>query len=297
MDLRTLLSSVAEAIRARDGTTGKIAALSFPDRIRAVPTGSDILLKSLKITKAPSKTAYAKGNTFQPAGMTFQATVGDSSKSYAISVPLADVSFTPGGALAAGTSSVTASFRFGSQGVSAKQAITTSGTPSGEAEKPVAATELFSSIARAIRDMDRTSAGISAANFPARIRAIPKGSDILLKSLKILTPPSRTAYTCSGVTAESFSSAGMSLSATVGDGKKSYAFTVAPGNVSFSPSGALPAGTSSVTATFSLGKQKVSAKQAVTVKRIAVTWALLEGACRTWSAFEAKVSTWSALEA
>lgn len=37
--LRTLFSSVADAIRSMDGTSASIAAENFPARIRAIPTG------------------------------------------------------------------------------------------------------------------------------------------------------------------------------------------------------------------------------------------------------------------
>lgn len=294
MELRELFTDIAAAIRARDGSTASIMAKDFPSRIRAIPTGSDILLKSLSILTPPSKTSYTAGAVFNPAGMTFRASVGAGSKSYNISVPLGDVTFTPSGTLPAGTRSVTASLKFGSQVISAAQAVTVSG--SAAESTPLPLTALLSDIAQAIRDKDGTSAAIKASSFPTRIRDIPTGSYILLQSLTILTPPSKTAYSCSGVSGEAFKPAGMTFRAAVGDGKKSYIFTVPLADVSFSPSGNLPAGTKSVMSTFKLGTQSAAVAQAVTVTKHATTWAELEAACPTWAVLESKVRTWAALE-
>lgn len=128
MVLRELFSAIASAVRERGGTSASIKATDLPARIRALPYESGISLRTLKIVTAPAKTAYSAscftGEAFAPAGMTFQATVGDGSRSFTFPVALSLVTFEPAGRLTVGTKSVTAVFRFGNGSARAAQAVT-----------------------------------------------------------------------------------------------------------------------------------------------------------------------------
>jgi len=73
---------------------------------------------------------------------------------------------------------------------------------------------LFQDIAAAIRAKDGSSEPIPAAEFPARIRAIPTvGGEIVLRSLRLTAPPARTEYYYNGYGGEPFDPAGMELEA------------------------------------------------------------------------------------
>ena len=157
--------------------------------------------------------------------------------------------------------------------------------------------ELFSEIAAAIREREGSTGKVNAASFPARIRALPRSSGIELKALRIVTQPTKKTYSGNCFAAEAFAPAGMTMQATVGDGSKSFTFPVTTGQVSFSPSGGLRAGTKTVTAKFVLGGWSVSATQAVTVSHRTPTWTELERECASWAKLEACAATWRAMEA
>ncbi len=157
--------------------------------------------------------------------------------------------------------------------------------------------ELFSEIAQAIREREGSTAKVRASSFPARIRALPRSSGIELKALRIVTPPAKKAYSGNCFAAEAFAPAGMTMQATVGDGGKSFVFPVTTGQVSFSPSGGLKAGTKTVKATLVFGGWSVSAAQAVTVSHRTPIWTELESACASWTRLEALAATWGAMEA
>ena len=122
MALKDLFSSIADAIREKDGTTAEITASTFPDRIRAIPTGVDgVQLESISITTPPAKTEYFVGETFDPTGMVVQATF---SNGQTMLVSNSNLTFDPSGELSADTTSVTVNFQLGLKMVSATQAIT-----------------------------------------------------------------------------------------------------------------------------------------------------------------------------
>ena len=76
-------------------------------------------LASIAITHAPTKTTYAAGESFDPAGMVVTATYDNSS-----TAAVTGYTVTPSGALTAGTTSVTVSYTEGSITKTATQAIT-----------------------------------------------------------------------------------------------------------------------------------------------------------------------------
>lgn len=61
MSLTALFTDIANAIRAKDGTTANIAASAFPGRISAIPTGADTSDATVSAADIISgKTAYGK---------------------------------------------------------------------------------------------------------------------------------------------------------------------------------------------------------------------------------------------
>lgn len=98
MALSDLFNGIADAIREKDGTADKILALTFPERIRGIPTGSGggIQLSSISVTTPPFKTAYAPGETFIPDGLVITAMYDNGAT---LSIDNANLSFSPAGAL------------------------------------------------------------------------------------------------------------------------------------------------------------------------------------------------------
>lgn len=122
MALKDLFSSIADAIREKDGTTAEITASTFPDRIRAIPTGvGGVQLESISITTPPAKTEYVVGETFDPTSMVVQATF---SNGQTMLVSNSNLTFDPSGELSADTTAVTVNFQLGLKMVYATQAIT-----------------------------------------------------------------------------------------------------------------------------------------------------------------------------
>lgn len=86
---------------------------------------------------------------------------------------------------------------------------------------------LFKDIADAIREKDGTTGQIKAANFPARIRALPAGGgDIELESITVAAPPAATEYQ----PGEFFDPAGLKVRAvyTNGAAREVTDYTVTP---------------------------------------------------------------------
>lgn len=122
MALKDLFSSIADAIREKDGTTAEITASTFPDRIRAIPTGvGGVQLESISITTPPTKTEYLVGDAFDPTGMVVQATF---SNGQTMIVDNSNLTFDPSGELSVDTASVTVNFQLGLKMASASQSVT-----------------------------------------------------------------------------------------------------------------------------------------------------------------------------
>lgn len=98
MALSDLFNGIADAIREKDGTADKILALTFPERIRGIPTGSGggIQLSSISVASLPFKTVYAPGENFVPDGLVVTATYDNGAS---LEVDNANLSFSPAGAL------------------------------------------------------------------------------------------------------------------------------------------------------------------------------------------------------
>lgn len=123
----------------------------------------------------------------------------------------------------------------------------------------MALTDLFSDIANAIREKDGTTAEITASDFPDRIRTIPTGiGGVQLESISIAAPPLKTNY----YAGETFDPTGMVVYANYSNGQSMY---VNHSNLTFDPSGPLPAGTTSVTVNFQWGIKMVSASQPISI--------------------------------
>lgn len=121
MALTDLFNDIADAIREKDGTTAEIVASTFPDRIRAIPTGiGGVQLESITIINPPNKTYYYAGDEFDPTGMAVRANYSNGQSLY---VNLSNLTFTPSGPLTAETTSITVNFQWGIKMVSASQPI------------------------------------------------------------------------------------------------------------------------------------------------------------------------------
>ena len=81
--------------------------------------GGGIKLVSIAITKAPNKTDYRPGQTFDPAGMEVTATY-----EYGITQAVTGYTYTPAGPLAEGTQAVTIKYTEGGVTAQASQAVT-----------------------------------------------------------------------------------------------------------------------------------------------------------------------------
>lgn len=81
--------------------------------------GGGIKLTGIAITKAPTKTTYTQGETFDPAGMVVTATYSNGAK---LTSP--SYTFSPAGALTAGDTAITVTYTEGGVTKTATQAIT-----------------------------------------------------------------------------------------------------------------------------------------------------------------------------
>lgn len=121
MALTDLFNSIADAIREKDGTTAEIVASTFPDRIRAIPTGiGGVQLESIAIVKPPNKIGYVIGESFDPTGMIVQATY---SNGQIMNVNHSNLTFDPSGPFEEVVDSVTVNFQWGLKMASASQPI------------------------------------------------------------------------------------------------------------------------------------------------------------------------------
>ena len=81
--------------------------------------GGGIKLASIAITHGPNKTSYRPGQTFDPAGMTVEATYSNGAKATATGW-----TYDPSGPLTEGTESVTILYTEGGVTAQAQQAVT-----------------------------------------------------------------------------------------------------------------------------------------------------------------------------
>lgn len=122
--------------------------------------------------------------------------------------------------------------------------------------KATALKPLFNQIVDAIHDRDGLSDGISAQDFPDRIRAIPTG--VTLSSIAVTTPPNKTTY----IVGDVFDPSGMVVTATLSNGNT---FPVDSESLSFYPSGALTEEDTIVTISFSWGGSTKTTNQTIAV--------------------------------
>lgn len=117
-------------------------------------------------------------------------------------------------------------------------------------------------------------AGVIAHNAAGeRIVGIAIG--IKLTGIAITTPPTKTAYKVG----ETFDPAGMVVTATYSNGA-----TLTSPSYTFSPAGALTAGDTAITITYTEGGVTKTATQAITVKAISIYGAIWDGTATTaWS--------------
>ena len=127
---------IASAITDKGVATAQDASFqTMQENILAIQTGdSEITLQSLTILTPPDKTGYYYNGlfaeTFDPAGMTFEAVLEAFGVALTIPVGMEYIILSPGGPLDETVTQITASFRFGSQAVTANQPITVSyGSP------------------------------------------------------------------------------------------------------------------------------------------------------------------------
>lgn len=132
--------------------------------------------------------------------------------------------------------------------------------------------QLFNEIVDAIHNRDGLSDGISAQDFPDRIREIPTG--VTLSSIAVTTPPDKTAYVAGDV----FDPAGMVVTAKLSNGN---AFPVDSESLSFSPSGALTEEDAIVTISFSWGGSTKTTTQQVSVITVQLFGAEWDGSAST----------------
>ena len=156
---------------------------------------------------------------------------------------------------------------------------------------------LFKDIADALREKEGTDEPIRAADFPARIRAIPAaGEEIALRALRIASPPEKQGYGCNGFGGEAFDPSGMGLEAELSAFSNPVFLPVGLEYVTISPEGPLPEGTEYVTISLRSEVQTVVARQPVTVRYRSPDWADVEGAGLSWQSFEEEQTTWAGFE-
>lgn len=119
---------------------------------------------------------------------------------------------------------------------------------------------LFNEIVDAIHEKDLKTDGISAIDFPARIRSIPTGGldGVNLESIDIVSPPEKTAY----FVGQTFSPDGICVEAKFSNGFK---IMVSAEELTFDAPDLLTEETTSVTVNFQWGLKMASARQEIKV--------------------------------
>lgn len=156
---------------------------------------------------------------------------------------------------------------------------------------------LFQDISDAIRYKDGSTGKIYPKDFADRIRAIPTGdNEIVLESLVILTPPTKTDYYYNGLFAETFKSDGMTYQATLTAFGTSLQLPVDETYVTLSPTGELNQDVTAIIAIFKFGSQSVSAQQPINVSYRSPSWHDVEYNNLTWESLNTRFDSWNALE-
>lgn len=123
MALTDLFSSIADAIREKDGTTAEITASDFPDRIRAVPTSETVTPINIYMVN-PSGPIYITGNSCKLDTSKFVAKVTFSNgKSVDIGGQSLTTSPANGSKLTVGTTTITVSYTLNKKTVTAYSTI------------------------------------------------------------------------------------------------------------------------------------------------------------------------------
>ena len=247
-------------------------------------------LSSIAITTPPTKTEYAEGESFDPAGMAVTATYDDGTTADVT----ASVTCTPAGALTAADTAVTVTYTEGGVTETATQtitvnpaakvlesiAITTPPTKTeyaeGESFDPagmaVTATYDDGTTADVTASVTCTPAGaLTAADTAVTVTYTEGGvtetatqtitvnpAAKVLESIAITTPPTKTEY----AEGESFDPAGMAVTATYDDGTTADVTA----SVTCTPAGALTAADTAVTLTYTEGGVTETVTLAITVK-------------------------------
>lgn len=242
-------------------------------------------LSSISVITPPNKKAYYIGENFDPAGTVIQASMSDGSTK-----TVSGWTYSPTGALAAGNTTITFSYTENSVTKTCTYTITIRALTSIAVTTPPSKTtynygEKFASAGMVITATYNDGAtrvvsgwtysptgNLNLSNTTITISYAEGGTTKTctqaitvkntLTSISVATPPSKTSY----FAGESFSTAGMVIKATYGDGST--------GNVSgytYSPTGPLAASNKQITISYTYNGTTKTCTQAITVTEISTT--------------------------
>lgn len=202
------------------------------------PVKPEITLTRISITKAPDKTSYIEGDTFDPTGMEVTATYSDNTKA-----PVTGFTFEPKRALTTNDTSITVSYTENGVTKATTQAIAV--TPKEPTVTPGAVVTISGAPATAVYG-DSFTLTASAANAdtngtwtwtssnPAVLEITGSGSSVTVKVLKASTAPVTITAT--------YTSGEKNVSATTSDIHVTHrTITVRADNKSMTVGGTLPA--------------------------------------------------------
>lgn len=117
-------AAVASAVTDMGVATAADAAFAdIAANIRRIETGAELTLAGLSVAAAPARTAYAAGETFDPAGMVVAAEYAADGFSGTFSRTVTDYTYSPDGALTTDDAAVTVSYAEGGAVLTASVAI------------------------------------------------------------------------------------------------------------------------------------------------------------------------------
>ena len=202
------------------------------------PVKPEITLTDISITKAPDKTSYIEGDTFDPTGMEVTATYSDNTKA-----PVTGFTFEPKRALTTNDTSITVSYTENGVTKTTTQAIAV--TPKEPTVTPGAVVTISGAPATAVYGDSFTltasaaSAGTNGtwtwtSSDPAVLEITGSGSSVTVKVLKASTAPVTITAT--------YTSGEKNVSATTSDIHVTHrTITVRADNKSMTVGGTLPA--------------------------------------------------------